>query len=154
MFRLFKLILIFCVPVVIVACARKPSEGARGMPGAMGALEFKPDDWGVTWWMDTDGVDPGTAGCHVGTVSKDSKTPNGRMFGEACQKHGLLVEPNPEKGRVHAHTNDIGNPDSFDCNAWCIGQGPSKGGTCEEVTGADAPPPREKSAMCVCLKGF
>jgi len=153
MSRLFKLIVILCIPMVMTAYAHNPSEGARGMPGAMGTFEFKPDDRGVTWWVDTDGVDPGTAGCHIGLFTEDRTNPNGRMFGEACLDDKILVESNPEKNKVHGHTHDIGHPDMFDCDGWCIGQGVSQGGECKEVTGADAPTPCEKSAMCVCLKG-
>lgn len=132
------------------ACSDKsehgPSAGALDMAGAIGVFEFKPQDWNASqtsWWSDTDGVDPGTAGCHIGTDSDGS--PNGRMFGEACLANGLLVESNPGAGVIHSHTNDIGHPDKFDCPAWCIGSGMS-GGSCE-VTAA---PPCEQSARCVC----
>ena len=70
----------------------EPSSGALGMPGAIGTFEFKPADWiegEKTWWMDSDGVDPGVAGCHVGTDEKG--LPNGRMFDEACLPNGLLL---------------------------------------------------------------
>jgi hypothetical protein len=49
-----------------------PSQWAEEMPGAEGTFAFKPTDWiegKDTWWQDTDGVDPGTAGCHLGTDS-------------------------------------------------------------------------------------
>jgi hypothetical protein len=49
------------------------------------------------------------------------------LFGEACLHDGLLVESNPGAGVVHKHTDDIGHPDKFDCNAWCIGTGSPKG---------------------------
>jgi len=116
------------------------------MPGAKGTFEFKPEDWiqgATTWWKDSDGVDPGKPGCHVGTDSEGN--PNGRMFGEACLPDGLLVESNPGAGEVHSHTNDIGHPDTFDCNEWCIGEGASKG-----VCTAAAAPPCAQSAMCSC----
>ena len=125
-----------------------PSEGAGGMPGAEGTFEIKPQDWqpGVTsWWKDSDGVGPGVAGCHIGTDSKGA--PNGRMFGEACLANGLLVESNPGRDELHSHGNDVGHPDTFDCNAWCIGEG-SSGGTCEVAPA----PPCEQSARCVCSK--
>lgn len=150
MFRLFTLMLAFCVPMVMLSYAAKadgqPSPGAQGMPGAKGTFEFKPDDWAqgaTTWWKDTDGVDPGMAGCHIGTDSKG--TPNGRTFGEACLPDGLLVESNPGAGVVHKHSDDIGHPDKFDCNAWCIGTGSSKG-----VCTVAAAPPCAQSAMCAC----
>lgn len=65
------------------------------LPGAAGTFEFKPADWmeGTTsWWKDSDGVDPGTPDCHIGTDEKGE--PNGRMFGEACLPDGMLVESN------------------------------------------------------------
>lgn len=107
---------------------RKPSEGAKGMPGAIGTFEFKPLDWmeGTTsWWKDSDGVDPGKPGCHIGT--NETGEPNGRMFGEACLPDGMLMESNPGANEIHSHKNDIGHPDMFDCNAWCTGAGHSKG---------------------------
>ena len=124
--------------------AHGPSAGAEGMAGAQGTFEFKPDDWDAgetTFWKDTDGVDPGTAGCHIGTDGDGS--PNGRMFGEACLADGLLGESNPGAGELHSHKDDIGHPDKFDCKAWCIGNGSSEG-RCE----AAAAPPCERSARC------
>jgi hypothetical protein len=123
-----------------------PSEGAQGMPGAMGTFEFEPEDWTegeTTWWKDTDGVDPGTAGCHIGTDSEGNA--NGRAFGEACLPDGLLVESNPGADVLHDHKNDIGHPDKFDCNAWCRGTGAS-GGACAVA----AAPPCASSARCAC----
>lgn len=126
--------------------AHDPSAGAAGMPGAKGTFEFKPDDWAegeTTFWKDTDGIDPGTAGCHIGTDSEGS--PNSRMFGEACLPNGLLVETNPGADELHSHKGGIGHPDKFDCEEWCVGNG-SSGGRCEVA----AAPPCEKSARCVC----
>jgi len=123
-----------------------PSPAAQGMAGAKGTFEFKPEDWTegeTTWWKDTDGVHPDTAACHIGTDSEG--TPNGRMFGEACLADGLLVETNPGAGELHSHKNDIGHPDKFHCNEWCIGNG-SSGGSCEVA----AAPPCAQSARCVC----
>ena len=144
------LTLAFCIPMVMVAPAAKAdgeaSPGARGMPGAKGTFDFKPDDWiqgATTWWKDSDGVDPGTPGCHIGTDSEG--TPNGRMFGEACLPDGLLVESNPHAGELHRHTDDIGHPDTFDCKAWCVGKG-AVNGTCTVA----AAPPCATSAMCTC----
>ncbi len=126
--------------------AHPPSSGAEGMPGAAGTFEFQPSDWqeGTTsWWSDTDGVDPGTAGCHIGT--DENGEPNGRMFGEACLDNGLLVESNPGADELHSHGNDTGHPDTFDCNAWCVGQGKTSG-VCQV---AEAPPCAQ-SAACSC----
>ena len=65
------------------------------------------------------------------------------MFGEACLPDGMLVETNPEADKLHSHKNDIGHPDKFDCNAWCVGTGHSKG-ACVVA----AAPPCESSATC------
>lgn len=142
--------LVIFLLVALAACSPKsghePSPGAQEMAGAKGTIEFKPEDWSAgntTWWKDSDGVDPGTAGCHIGTDSKG--VPNGRMFGEACLADGLLVESNPGAGELHSHSDDMGHPDTFDCNAWCIDSG-SAGGKCEVA----AAPPCEMSARCVC----
>jgi len=149
MFDAFKSMLLCCLPMLLVAAANasdEPSSGAQGMAGAAGTFEFKPQDWTqgkTTWWKDSDGVDPGTPGCHIGAHSDG--TPNGRMFGEACLPDGLLVESNPGAAELHSHSNDIGHPDKFDCNVWCIDKGASKG-ACR----AAAAPPCEQSAMCVC----
>lgn len=116
------------------------------MPGAVGTFEYQPDDWvegETSWWKDSDGVNPGVAGCHLGVDSEG--LPNGRMFGEACFDDRLLVESNPAAGVLHSHKNDIGHPDKFDCNAWCVGNG-SASGQCQ----AAAAPPCEQSARCVC----
>lgn len=126
--------------------AHEPSAGAMGMPGALGTFEFKPADWmeGTTsWWKDSDGVDPGTAGCHIGTDADG--TPNGRMFGEACLPDGTLVESNPAAQALHSHANDLGHPDRFDCNAWCVGKGAARG-ACVVA----AAPPCAQSAKCGC----
>lgn len=124
----------------------KPSSGAANMPGAKGTFEFKPSDWApekTSWWKDSDGVAPGVAGCHIGTDEKG--VANGRTFGEACLPNGLLVESNPGKDVLHSHSKDIGHPDTFDCNAWCMSKG-SKSGSCEVAPA----PPCEKSAFCAC----
>ena len=150
MFRIFTLISLFCLSVMTWSQAARaddaPSAGADGMPGAKGTFAYTPDDWAqgeTTWWKDTDGVDPGTAGCHVATDHEGN--PNGRSFGEACLANGLLVESNPGAGILHKHTDDTGHPDIFDCNAWCVGTGSSTG-TCT----AAVAPPCGQSAMCVC----
>ena len=149
----FFRILVVCIPVLmflsVAQCQHEePSAGAKGMPGALGTMEYKPTDWKgnvTTYWKDTDGVDPGVAGCHIG-VTQDGK-PNGRFFGEACQNDRTLIESNPGAGVIHPHTNDLGHPDRFDCNAWCIGAKKAKGGVCKAVSG---PAPCTASARCEC----
>lgn len=140
----------FCALVMSFAAMADspPSGGAEGMAGAKGTFSFEPSDWKgkgqTTWWKDTDGVDPGVAGCHIGTDA-DGKA-NGRVFGEACMSNGLLVESNPGMDVVHKHTDDTGHPDTFDCNAWCQGSGHAAG-MCKPVTG---PAPCATSAICSC----
>jgi len=148
--RLVKLLSVLLIPLLLAgnhaSGSGEPSAGAKGMPGAKGKIEFKPTDWKkgqTTWWKDSDGIDPDEAGCHIGTDSQGK--PNGRMFGEACLPDGLLVESNPGQAALHSHSNDIGHPDTFDCNEWCIGNGKS-GGSCE-VTES---PPCKQSAFCSC----
>ena len=65
-------LLLFSISVTAGEAGDKPSVGAKGMPGAAGTIEFKPKDWEegeVTWWLDSDGIDPGEAGCHIGADS-------------------------------------------------------------------------------------
>ena len=148
-YLLRKISILFISMLIVTGFASasdEPSSGAQGMPGAQGAFEFKPTDWKegqTTWWKDSDGIDPGKAGCHLGTDREG--TPNGRMFGEACLPNGLLVESNPGIDELHSHSNDTGHPDTFDCNAWCTGNGKSKG-SCKVA----AAPPCEQSAICTC----
>jgi len=149
MIRIIKSLAILALLVVSISAAHasgKPSAGAEGMAGAEGTFDFKPEDWmeGTTsWWKDSDGVSPGVAGCHIGTDAEGN--PNGRTFGEACLPDGLLVESNPAAGELHSHANDVGHPDRFDCNAWCVAEGAS-GGVCQ----AAAAPPCSESAFCAC----
>jgi hypothetical protein len=142
-----------CIPLAILlslaqAQHSEPSKGAKGMPGALGTMEFKPTDWKgniTTYWKDTDGVRPGVAGCHIGVTRNGRR--NGRFFGEACESERILIESNPGAGVIHAHTNDLGHPDKFDCNAWCVGAKKASGGVCRAVSG---PPPCTASARCEC----
>ena len=153
--RFFRIIFAVCIPLMMLSTVARgaeqihhPSEGAEGMPGALGTIEFKPTDWVgnvKTYWTDTDGIDPGVAGCHIG-VSEGGQ-PNGRSFGEACQSDLILIESNPGAGVVHAHGNDLGHPDTFDCKAWCVGAKKAAGGVCKAVSG---PPPCTASARCEC----
>jgi hypothetical protein len=73
--RLFWMLAV-CIPLLMLAGVAQaqhsePSAGAKGMPGALGTMEYKPTDWKgniTTYWKDTDGVDPGVAGCHIGVT--------------------------------------------------------------------------------------
>lgn len=131
--------------LVLFACDGEPADPSKDIPGWRGKIEFKPDDWTgqQSWWKDSDGVEPGIAGCHIGT--DDKGVANGRMFGEACLPSGLLVESNPARDELHGHKDDIGHPDTFDCPAWCKGKG-KETGTCEVASA----PPCASSAICLC----
>jgi hypothetical protein len=115
-----RIIMAICIPVLMLSNATAaehsaPSAGAKGMPGALGTIEYKPSDWQgkiSTYWDDTDGIAPKVAGCHLG-VTQDGR-PNGRFFGEACQSDQVLIESNPGAGVIHVHMNDLGHPDTFD----------------------------------------
>ena len=151
--RLSRLLALAAAVLLSVSVSRAdgdrhpPSDGAKDMPGALGTFDFNPSDsTGVgttSWWLDSEGVDPGTAGCHLG-VTEDGK-PNGRMCGEACTEAGLLVESNPGTEVLHKHTDDTGHPDLFDCNAWCVGKGEARG-----ACAAAEAPPCKASARCAC----
>jgi len=130
------------------------------MDGAMGTIEFKPKDWKgnvTTYWVDTDGVNPGVAGCHRaynrGTYGGADWSYNGRTFGEACLgdnpniPYRFLIESNPGVLVRHAHENDTGHPDVFDCWTWCSRTHQGQNGVCVPTKG---PAPCETSAKCVC----
>lgn len=88
------------------------------MPGALGTFQFKLNDWmegKKTWWIDSDGIDPAKAGCHIGTDADGE--PNGGAFAEECLDKTTLVESNLDIEDIHSLENDSGNPDKFDCNA-------------------------------------
>lgn len=155
MTRLFIVGLLgLCIPTMVAAddaeAEHEPSKCAQGMPGAKGTFDFDPPDHmpgETTFWKDTDGIAPATPGCHIGTDREGQ--PNGRSFGEACLPNGLLVESNPGAYIIHSHSDDIGHPDTFDCNEWCIGTGASEG-VCAMVYYDEAPAPCTQSARCAC----
>lgn len=151
---LLVLTLVSQTPSPKVSTDGPPSCEASKMPGAAGTFELKPPGWRgsprhphppgpTTYWLDTDGVDPGTPGCHVETT--DQRRLKRRTFGEYCQPDGLLVESNPGRDKLHVHENDLGHPDRFNCDAWCKGTGHA-GGSCVEATAT----PCGKSARCEC----
>lgn len=146
----FNRLVILSMLFLIVSCGNndhgEPSAAAKDMPGAEGTFSFEPGDFKegeTSWWKDSDGVKPGVAGCHIGT--DDKGVPNGRKFGEVCLENGFLVESNPGKDELHSHGNDTGHPDTFDCNAWCVGNG-NKSGSCQVAQA----PPCDSSAICAC----
>ena len=94
--RIFVLLVGFgaswILSVSLVSASGEPSAGARGMLGAVGTFESQSSDWKegvISWWKDSDDVDPGIAGCHIG--ADEDGQPNGRMLGEVCLADGLLV---------------------------------------------------------------
>lgn len=165
--RALRLCLVFFIPALLLADEPDgpPSDGALGMRGALGTIHFRPTDWigirgpydhpddpeaPITYWIDSDGVDPGTAGCHLGVTEKGEC--NERMFGEACLPNGLLVESNPGVGQRHSHGNDVGHPDTFDCYWWCIGEGFGDGACVKAPAESTTLCPKscKESARCLC----
>jgi len=152
----FVRLLAFCIPTMMLLNAASanepPTAGASKIPGAKGTIEYKPEGWkgaGVTtYWKDSDEIKPGVAGCHVEVTKSGKSFPGRRVFGEAC-KDGLLVESNPGRNVIHPHKDDLGHPDTFDCNVWCIGTRKAKAGQCVKVAG---PSPCAESAKCECSR--
>jgi hypothetical protein len=146
-----------CIPLLMLLGAamaqqpqHPPSKQAKGMPGALGTFDYRPPDYkaGVrSFWLDTDGVNPGVAGCHIGVKGAKDKSPNGRVFGEACRDGTVLIESNPDANVIHGHDDDVGHPDLIDCNAWCKGAKKAKAGVCTATKG---PAPCATSARCEC----
>jgi hypothetical protein len=103
-----------------------------------------------TYWSDTDGVDPGTAGCHDEYMSDScDEVKEGRTFGEFCLDDDRLVESNPGAGVCHTHGNDMGKPDVVSCSEWCQSEGQTSG-KCEGGVTAEAAAGTCESARCVC----
>ena len=168
MSRILALLLSFCLPLlflVIPATAKDcvfskpadacPSDAAQKMKGAIGKKGFTAIELGLkkeihatTYWYDTDGVDPGVAGCHIGVMDgSDKKKKNGRTFGEACIDNVLLIESNPGTHVVHPHKGDHGHPDLFNCSNWCKGKGKTSGRCVKVTTGLKG---CASSARCAC----
>lgn len=119
------------------AAAEKPCPTLPGIQDPC-RMEYKPSGWKpgkTTYWIDTDGVDPGVAGCHIEVTGPNSRTfatPR-RVFGEACEAGGkILIESNPGINEIHAHENDLGHPYRVNCETWCKGQG-KRTGACQPV---------------------
>lgn len=103
-----------------------------------------------SYWMDSDGVDPGTAGCHYEFAADGCAEPKeGRTFGELCLDDDRLVESNPQPGECHTHRGDRGKPDVVSCAAWCQSQG-SASGRCEAGVAASGEHGACQSARCSC----
>ncbi len=143
------------VPLTFSTTALMASEGAcpliAGISKTGCTTPLKPTDFIAaakeTYWYDTDGVQPGVAGCHIGVKGLNDRTPNNRSFGEACQSNVVLIESNPEKDKIHSHKGDIGAPYLVNCSDWCKGTGKPKGGSCKKTQG---PAPCAASARCEC----
>lgn len=139
------------------SAATAQHKACPAIPGmqAKECREFTPPDakpGAMTYWYDTDGIDPGVAGCHVEVRGPNDKTPTGRSFGEACAG-GLLVETNPDANVVHGHAGDVGNPNYVNCANWCTEAKGARGGACVPVTAGPSNPkvaPCTRSARCEC----
>ena len=103
-----------------------------------------------SYWSDSDGVDPSTAGCHLEHETEACETmKEGRTFGEFCLDDDRLVESNPAADECHTHKGDLGKPDVVSCSEWCQSeQGTS--GSCESGVTANAGSVTCESARCVC----
>ncbi|MGM0556832.1 MAG: hypothetical protein ACQEVA_10685 [Myxococcota bacterium] len=103
-----------------------------------------------TYWSDTDGVDPGTAGCHYEyKTDACEEQVTDRTFGEFCLDDDRLVESNPGKDECHQHGVDQGKPDVVSCSEWCESEGNSTG-RCEGGVQAEGSGGSCESARCVC----
>ncbi|HVK88899.1 MAG TPA: hypothetical protein VM513_32490 [Kofleriaceae bacterium] len=115
-----------------------------------------------SFWIDTDGVEPELAGCHIefSESNCDFVAVSARNFGEFCQEDGTLVESNPGADQCHTHEDDIGHPYVVDCSAWCtdtltLPNGVQRGvasatGRCEVVADVPCNEGVVDSARCVC----
>jgi hypothetical protein len=89
-------------------------------PGWTGTMELPtPTQCNHQFWIDSDGVDPETAGCHQEWTKDCAKLAAG-VVGEACNDADELVETNPAAGKCHGHANGLGHPDLFSCNQYCL----------------------------------
>jgi hypothetical protein len=135
--------------VMLVLIAQAADDMAiKKFPGYLANIDFEPNDYHLgeeTWWVDSDGVHPDIAGCHIGLNEDGSE--NGRYFGEACLTDDVIVESNPEAGLVHVHHGDVGHPHIFSCARWCAAVR-GKVGSC--VTIAENITPCTTSARCEC----
>lgn len=101
-------------------------------------------------WSDSDGIDPGTAGCHYEYADSSCSTLKpGRTFGEFCLDDDRLVESNPGAGECHTHGGDLGHPDVVSCEAWCQAE-QQLAGRCEGGVAAEGDGGACESAHCVC----
>lgn len=135
-------------------CTLPSSSEAQAWPGALGRFRVKPTEinpnypWlegEATTWLDTDGVAPEKPGCHIEITDPPLVDPQ-RFFGELCLDQVLLVETNPNVKEAHSHNDDLGAPDVFNCNTYCMDLY-SKAGSCEVVGPVDV---CETSAKCAC----
>jgi hypothetical protein len=103
-----------------------------------------------TYWSDSDGVDPGTAGCHYEFETDACETQKTeRTFGEFCLDDDRLVESNPGADECHMHGVDRGKPDVVSCSEWCQSE-KGMSGACEGGVQAEGKYGTCESARCVC----
>jgi hypothetical protein len=89
-------------------------------PGWLDKIEVETPAGGQ-YWLDSDGVDPATPGCHTAYALATCESQVDGTFGEWCEDEDTLVETNPGANACHAHTDGIGHPDRFSCEAYCRG---------------------------------
>lgn len=103
-----------------------------------------------SYWSDSDGVDPGTAGCHYEYEDEACETlKSERTFGEFCLDDDRLVESNPGADECHKHGVDRGKPDVVSCTKWCQDENGTNG-RCRSNVPAEGSGGKCVSARCEC----
>lgn len=149
---------IACLALLSLGC----SDEDAGEHGDGGTFVLDLGSGMDSFWIDTDGVAPEVAGCHIEFNENDcaSVATPGRNFGEFCMDDATLIESNPMADLCHTHEDDIGHPYVVDCASWCRGtltlpSGERRGvapatGTCEVVVEVPCDDGVVESARCVC----
>lgn len=140
-----------------------------GLPGWMGRTQISTSEG---CWVDSDGVLPELAGCHMLVSGDDAcsacESDVQERIGEACytfiQPDGTpaatawLIETNPGAEVCHPHAGGKGHPDVFDCDAYCKGTTEPEsgeaysGGACVEVPEMDCAGANQVTAYCGCTR--
>lgn len=153
-------LVIACLGLVSAACSNHDeTEDPEAGPGTYTLDLGRGED---SFWIDTDGVSPEVAGCHIEYSESTCTTVAvfGRTVGEFCQDDGTLVESNPAALACHTHDKDIGHPYVVDCAGWCtnglvLPNGQRRGfaadtGYCEAVHEVRCDQRVVDSARCAC----
>ena len=102
-------------------------------------LNLVGDNGSDSYWRDTDGMDPGTAGCsEVFTTDSCTDWASAISFGEFCVDEDRLIETADEAGVCHILPGDLSTLQVVSCTAWCATQG-SAAGRCEPFVAVEFP---------------